>query len=158
MAGGTVAPGFKWYEDLTVGDRWSTGAIQVTEAHVVGFAGLVGDFFELHMDDGFAQEIGFPGRVAHGLLGLGMIDGLKNRCDVHVRAVATLGWDWQFRAPILVGDRIHAEVEIVEMRETRRPDRAILVQAVRALKQDGTVVQEGRHTLMVRRRPGADAA
>ena len=76
----------------------------------------------------------------------------------HVRAVATLGWDWQFRAPILVGDRIHAEVEVVERRETRRPDRAILVQAVRALKQDGTVVQEGRHTLMVRRRPGGDAA
>ena len=124
MAGGTVAPGFKWYEDLNVGDRWSTGAIQVTEAHV----------------------------------GLGMIDGLKNRAEVHVRAVATLGWDWQFRAPILVGDRIHAEVEVVEKRETRRADRAILIQGVRALKEDGTVVQEGRHTLMVRRRPESESA
>lgn len=157
MAGSEVTPGFKWYEDLCVGDRWSTGAIQVTEAHVVGFAGLIGDFFELHMDDGFAREQGFPGRVAHGLLGLGMIDGLKNRCEVHVRAVATLAWDWQFRAPILLGDRLHAEVEVAEKRETRRPDRGILIEAVRALKDDGTVVQEGRHTLMVRRRPAGDA-
>jgi len=51
----------------------------VTESHIVQFAGLSGDLFDLHMDDEFARSLGFSGRVAHGLLGLILMDGLKNR-------------------------------------------------------------------------------
>jgi acyl dehydratase len=143
----------KWYEEVAPGERFSTGAIVVTESHVMGFAGLTGDFFDLHVDDQFAREAGFPGRVAHGLLGLAIVDGLKNRAETRFRAVASLAWNWKFTRPILIGDRIHAEIEVQSKRETKRADRGILVLAFKVKNQNGEVVQEGTNDLMVLRKP-----
>ena len=143
----------KWYEDVEPGERFATGGIVVTESHVMGFAGLTGDFFDLHVDDEFARRLGFPGRVAHGILGLAIVDGLKNRAETRFRAVASLGWNWKFTRPILIGDRIHAEIEVQSKRETRRADRGILVLAFKVKNQKHEVVQEGTNDLMVLRRP-----
>ena len=143
----------KWYEEVEVGERFATGGIVVTEAHVMGFAGLTGDFFDLHVDDEFARSLGYPRRVAHGILGLAIVDGLKNRADTRFQAVASLGWNWKFSRPIFIGDRIHAEIEVQAKRETRRSDRGILTLAFRVKNQAGEVVQEGTNELMVRRKP-----
>ena len=86
-----------FYEDAPVGLAFDTEGIVVTESHVVQFAGLSGDFFALHMDDEFARSMGFQGRVAHGLLGLILLDGLKNRAAQRFQAVASLSWQWNFR-------------------------------------------------------------
>lgn len=142
----------KWYEDVAVGESFATGGIVVTETHVMNFAGLTGDFFDLHVDDEFARRLGFPGRVAHGILGLAMVDGLKNRAETRFRAVASLGWNWKFGKPILIGDRIHAEIKVAAKRETRRADRGILTLAFEVLNQRGEVVQEGTNDLMVLRK------
>jgi acyl dehydratase len=142
----------KWYEEVAVGERFATGGIVVTEAHVMSFAGLTGDFFDLHVDDEFARKLGFPGRVAHGLLGLAIVDGLKNRAETRFRAVASLGWNWKFAKPILIGDRIHAEIEVSGKRDTKRPDRGILVLSFKVKNQKGEVVQEGSNDLMVMRK------
>jgi acyl dehydratase len=91
--------------------------------------------------------------VAHGILGLALTDGLKNRADYRFRAVAALGWNWKFTAPILAGDRIQAEVAVQAKRETKRPDRGILTLAFKVKNQRGEVVQEGTNELMVLRRP-----
>ena len=151
-----MEPGIYWYEDLAVGASYRTPGIMITEAHVVGFAGLTGDFFPLHMDDRFARDLGFKGRVAHGLLGLSMADGLKNRSHVIVQSVATLGWTWGFVAPIFAGDRIEVEVTVGDKRETKKPGRGIVFLDCKVLNQDGAVVQEGQHQLMVRMRPGGE--
>jgi acyl dehydratase len=88
-AGGRTLPaGEYWYEDLMPGDHYATAGVTVTEAHVVGFAGLVGDLFDVHMDEEFARAQGFPGRIAHGLLGLSMADGLKTRCPVRLMGLS----------------------------------------------------------------------
>ena len=81
----SLPAGKYFHDDLAVGDFFRTGRITVTEAHIVAFAGLSGDFFDVHMDDDFAREQGFPGRIAHGLLGLCLGDGLKNRAEVQLR-------------------------------------------------------------------------
>jgi acyl dehydratase len=147
-------PGLNWFEDVAVGDRFATGGIVVTESLIQAFAGLSGDFFDLHVDDEFARSLGFPGRVAHGILGLALTDGLKNRADVRFRAVASLGWNWRFTGPILVNDRIHAEVAVAAKRETKRPDRGIVTLDFAVKNQKGEVVQQGTNELMVLRRPG----
>jgi acyl dehydratase len=149
-----VNPGLNWYEDCAVGDRFTTGGIVVSESLIQGFAGISGDFFDLHVDDEFARSLGFQGRVAHGLLGLALTDGLKNRAEHRFRAVASLEWRWKFTAPILVGDRIQAEVAVQAKRETKRPDRGILTLEFQVKNQRGEVVQEGTNELMVLRRPG----
>lgn len=146
-------PGLNWYEDVAVGDRFATGGIVVTESLIQAFAGLSGDFFDLHVDDEFARGLGFPGRVAHGILGLALTDGLKNRAEMRFRAVASLGWNWKFSGPILVGDRIRAEIEVAAKRETKRADRGIVTLGFAVKNQKDEVVQQGTNELMVLRRP-----
>jgi len=151
-----LGAGHYFQEDLQPGDWVTTGRIVVTEAHIVAFAGLSGDFFDVHMDDAFAQELGFPGRIAHGILGLALIDGLKNRTPVRLEAIASLGWDWSFTAPILVGDRIGAEIRVAESRPTRAGDRGLVTLWIDATNQDGKTVQQGVNRLLVRRRESPD--
>ena len=146
-------PGLNWYEDVAVGDRFATGGIVVTEALVQAFAGLSGDFFDLHVDDEFARGLGFERRVAHGILGLALTDGLKNRAEYRFRAVASLGWNWKFTGPILIDDRIHAEVTVLARRETKRADRGIVTLGFKVFTHKGDVVQEGTNELMMLRKP-----
>ena len=153
--GRDLPAGLYAYDDVEPGDRFRTGGIVVTESHVVGFAGLTGDFFDLHMDDVFARELGFERRVAHGILGLALVDGLKNRAPVRFASVASLEWSWAFKAPVLIGDRIAAEIAIVAKRPTRRPDRGILSLGFTVRNQTGLVVQEGSNQLMVLTRAAA---
>lgn len=135
--------------DLPVGLSFDTGGIVVSESHIVGFAGISGDFFDLHMDDAYAREQGFSGRVAHGLLGLALVDGLKNRAEVRIAAIATVEWQYRFLAPVYVGDRIFARVTVLETRPTKDGRRGVVRLGFDVLKQDGTMVQQGVNTLLV---------
>lgn len=147
-----LAAGKYFYDDLTVGAFFETGRITVTESHIVAFAGMSGDFFDVHMDDRFAREQGFPGRIAHGLLGLCLVDGLKNRAEAQLQAVASLGWNnWSFKAPIFAGDSIEAVISVSEMRLTSSGDRGIVQLAFDVKNQDGVTVQAGRNALLMRR-------
>jgi 3-hydroxybutyryl-CoA dehydratase len=139
------------FDEIEPGLVFETGGITVTEGHILAFAGLSGDFFDIHMDDDFARELGYPGRVAHGLLGLALCDGLKNRAETRFAAVVSLGWRWRFAGPVLIGDRISARVEVLGKRETRRPDRGIVTLGFALRNQRGETVQEGENDLMVRR-------
>jgi acyl dehydratase len=153
-----LEPGEYWFEDLMLGDHYDTGHIVVTEAHIVGFAGLSGDFFDLHMDDEFARAHGFPARVAHGLLGLAMADGLKNRSSVRIMVIAALGWNWNFRGPILAGDRIGVAVMVKAKRLTSKGDRGVLTLGFTVRNQRDEIVQEGETTLMTPRKPATTAS
>lgn len=137
------------FDAVEVGDYYRTAGVTVTESHVVGFAGISGDLFDVHMDDEFARAAGFPGRIAHGLLGLAMADGLKTRCSVRLLGIATLGWNWSFKAPLLIGDRIQAELKVVAKRLTRRADRGIVTLAMKVVNQRQEIVQEGETQLLM---------
>ncbi|MEO1089573.1 MAG: MaoC/PaaZ C-terminal domain-containing protein [Pseudomonadota bacterium] len=151
-AGRPLAPGLYHHDDLRVGDHFATDGIKVTEAHVVGFAGLGGDFFSLHMDDDAARGLGFPARVVHGLLVLSLVDALKNRAEVRIAAVASLHWDWAFQEPVFIGDRIAARLTVAASRTTGNPERGIVELAFEVTNQLGEVVQAGTNRLMTRRR------
>lgn len=147
-----MAAGKYFYEHLRVGDCFATGRITVTEAHIVAFAGITGDFFDVHMDEQFAREQGFPGRIAHGLLGLCLVDGLKNRSQVQLQAVASLGWsDWSFKAPIVAGDTIEAVITVADMRLTSSGNRGVVSLTFDVRNQNGVGIQSGRNALLMRR-------
>ncbi|MGC4051991.1 MAG: MaoC family dehydratase [Paludibaculum sp.] len=141
-----------FYEDAEVGLTFDTGGLLVTDSHIVQFAGLSGDFFDLHMDDEFARSLGFPGRVAHGLLGLILVDGLKNRAEQRFAAVASLSWQWNFRKPLYPSDRITGRLTVADKRLTKRGDRGILTLKVEVRNAAGEVLQDGTNLLMVRTR------
>jgi 3-hydroxybutyryl-CoA dehydratase len=145
-----LKPGLYGLDDIEVGDYFLTAGVTVTETHVVNFAGVSGDHYDIHVDDVAAQEAGFPGRIAHGLLGLSLADGLKTRCPVLLKGLATLGWNWSFRAPLMIGDRIHVDIEVLAKRLTKkRPDRGIVTMRLSVLNQRGEVVQEGETQMMM---------
>jgi 3-hydroxybutyryl-CoA dehydratase len=147
--GRLLKPGMYDLNDIEAGDRFVTSGMTVTEAHVVNYAGVSGDMYDLHLDDVAAQQAGFPGRIAHGLLGLALADGLKTRSAVRFSALATLSWNWAFRAPLMIGDRIHVEIEVAAKRVTKRVDRGIATLKLKVLNQTGEIVQDGETLLLM---------
>lgn len=140
------------YSDLSLGDVVQTAQILITAELIDSFAEMTGDKFEIHMSDDAAKQHGFPGRVAHGLLVLSLVDGLKNQTDAQFDAIASLGWDWKFLRPVFTGDQIAASITVSEMRETRKQDRGILTLEFDVTNQHGETVQFGVNRLMVYRR------
>lgn len=145
-----LGPGQYDYHEVDVGDHYETAGIKITEAQIAAFAGLSGDFFDIHVDDEAAREAGFPCRIGHGLLGLALADGLKVRAKVQFGSIATLKWDWSFKAPLIMGDRISARITVAGKRLTRNPERGILTLHMSVVNQDGSVIQEGETLLMCR--------
>lgn len=144
-----------YFEEFTVGDEFVTPGRTITESDVVAFAGLSGDYNSIHTDETYAAENSvFGKRVAHGLLGLSIVEGLKLRTGIcEDTALASLEWSWRFTKPIFIGDTIHALIRITETRATSKPDRGIVREHVALLNQSGEVVSEGDHVMMMKRKP-----
>jgi acyl dehydratase len=145
------------YEDLFEGMRFRSPGRTITDADLVGFAGLTGDYSELHTSDVYAEASQFGRKVAHGMLGLAYAHGLMwpRTGELRETAVAFLGInDWKFVGPIFVGDTIFVDYELAELRDSRsRPEQAIAIFDVRVVKQDHSVVQQGRKALLVSKVP-----
>lgn len=149
-----MLPG-KFYEEIQIGDERLTPRVTVTEGHVLAYAGVAGDFSPIHMDEVYAQSTVFGGRIAHGLMGLSLTDGMKVQSGFFHDGIA-LGWSWNFRKPIRIGDTLQVKFRIADMRIPKsRDDMGILIIAIELLNQQGEVVQEGEHRLMVPRKPEA---
>jgi acyl dehydratase len=142
-----------YFEDFEIGTEYVTRSRTITEADVVNFAGLSGDFNPLHIDEEFSKKTVFGTRIAHGLLVLSIASGLINQLGLGAGTViAFLGLTWNFKAAIRFGDTITVHQRLAEKRETSKPDRGILRMAISVLNQNGELVQEGEHVLMVKRR------
>jgi len=145
------------YDDLHVGLAFRSPGRTITDADLVGFAGLTGDFSELHTSDVYAQSSQFGRRVAHGMLGLAYAHGLMwaRTGDLRETAVAFLGIsDWKFVGPIFVGDTIFVNYRLAELRDSiSRPTQAIATFEVEVVDQDERVVQKGRKALLVSKVP-----
>lgn len=142
-----------YFDDYDEGDVFTTVGRTVTEADVTNFAGVSGDFNQLHTDEMFASETGFENRIAHGLLVLSMVTGLKQRLGVFEGTViAFMNLTWNFKKPVFLGDTIQARISIDKKKTTSKPDRGVVVQKVEVSNQRGEIVQDGEHILMMKRR------
>lgn len=130
------------FDDLAVGDQWTSLGRTVTETDIVNFAGMTGDFDPLHVDHEFARQTPFGKPIAHGLLGLSLVAGLASQCP-SVRTIAFLKIeDWEFLKPIYIGDTVHAETEVVAKNANGRRTGYVTWQR-RLVNQSGEVVQSG---------------
>lgn len=143
----------RYWEDIEVGEVWSTPSRTITETDVVMFAAITGDFMGFHTDEEFAKQTIYGGRIAHGLLGLAYMQGLGTWVHTGIASMGSLGWTIDFRAPIRMGDTITAQFRVASKRETRKPDRGILFVECKLYNQRGELSQEGEHRRMVKRRP-----
>ncbi len=149
MTGRLLPAGTYGFADVSAGDRAETGAEEVTAAAIEAFACLTGDRFEIHMSRDGAVRHGFADQVAHGLLVLSLVDGLKNGSSAQFRARASLGWEVSFVRPVLAGDTIRAQITVREKRTTRRPEQGILRLRIEARNQREEAVLRAENLLMV---------
>lgn len=143
-----------YFEEVEVGTKFTTDSRTVTDEDIMTFARLTGDHHPLHTDEAYAKRF-FPGRIAHGLLNLSLSSGLKvNQAKFRDSLVAFLGMESvRFLKPVLIGDAIHVETEVVEKRETSKPDRGVITTRSLTKNQRGEVVLEEISKLLVQRRP-----
>lgn len=145
------------YDDLYVGLSFRSPGRTITDADLVGFAGLTGDFSELHTSDVYAQASQFGRRVAHGMLGLAYAHGLMwaRTGELRPTVIAFLGiTDWRFVAPIFLGDTLFVNYVIAEIRDSKsKPTQAIVTFDVELVDQDGRLLQKGRKTILVSKTP-----
>ncbi len=142
-----------------VGQRFRTPGRTITEADMVAYSALTGDYNPVHTDEAFAAATGFGTRVVHGPFGVGLAFGLASRLDlIDGTVVALLGVTWDFRAPMRPGDTVHALVSVLETRPTRNPDHGVLALGFELRNQLDVVVQEGSARLLMRctAHPAAD--
>jgi acyl dehydratase len=146
------------WDDAREGDECVSPTFTVTEAHINTFADLTGDHTPVHVDEEYARTTPFGTRVAHGLLGLAIADGLKTQSDYRFLPGMSLGWTWDFVGPIKIGDTLHVKFRVAGMRASKsRPEWGIVVLPSELINQRGEVVQKGEHRLMIPRRPSAAA-
>jgi acyl dehydratase len=153
MTGPAAGEQRQFFEDIEVGQEYVSPGRTVTEADIVAFAGLSGDYNVLHTDAEFMRTSIFGERIAHGLLGLAIQSGLGTRAMPRPFAtIAFLGLRWRFKGPIKIGDTIKVRIRVTDKRETSKPDRGIVVLQRTVTNQRGEVVQEGDTDVMVERR------
>ena len=142
----------RYFDEIQVGEEYVSPGRTVTEADIVIFAGLSGDYNVLHTDSEFMKSSIFGERIAHGLLGLAIQSGLLSRGMRPFATLAFMGLRWKFKGPIKIGDTITVRAKVLEKRETSKPDRGIITLQRQVLNQKGEVVQEGETDVMVARR------
>jgi acyl dehydratase len=143
-----------YFEDVEIGFRFETPNRTVTEADLVAFAGVSGDFNPLHTDAVFAAGTMYGERIAHGALVLSLATGLRQRVGLFDGTLMGLLEirSWRFIAPVRIGDTIRVVNEVTELRPTSKPDRGLMVQRVEILNQDDAVVVTGELVTLLRRR------
>ena len=144
-------------EDFDVGMTFETPRRTVTEADVVAFAGVSGDFNPLHTDEEFAKSGPFGRRIGHGVLTLAVLTGLWDRLGFLTGSVeAFYGIDkLRFTRPVFFGDSLRATVRVVDKKE--RETNGMIVFSNEVVNQRGETVLVCDTKVVVRRKPAGGA-
>ena len=144
-----------YWEEWEIGAEFESPARTVTEADIVMFAGLSGDYNPLHVNEEYCKTTIFGTRIAHGPLVYAITAGLLFQLHLYDDTlIAFLGFEnLKFTGPVKAGDTIHAKVKVLEKRETSRPDRGVMKRELRVFNQRGEVVQEAIQNFLLKRKP-----
>ena len=145
-----------FFEDLEVGMRFESAGRTVTEADIVAFAGLSGDYNQLHIDAEFAAKTTHGGRIAHGMLVLAIVSGLSTRVPLMLglgeQIIGLLNLECRFKAATKIGDTLRVILTITELRATSKGDSGVMVLSRNAINQKGEVVMESIWKLLIKTR------
>jgi acyl dehydratase len=141
-----------YFEEFQPGDEVTSAGRTITEADVVNFAALSGDWNLIHTDAEYSKEHMFGQRVAHGLLILSIATGLAVRLGflegttLAFRSIS----DWQMRRPVLIGDTIHLHLAVEETKPMPRLGGGLVTFRIEVINQKDEVVQKGTWEMLVK--------
>jgi acyl dehydratase len=146
------------FEEFEPGEAFETAGRTITEADVVMFAGLSGDYTELHTNEEFARGTQFGRRIAHGALVFSVSIGLTTRTNLLDGTIVAFSRvdNLRFTRPVFIGDTIHVSKRLLAA-EVKTPDTGMLAFDTRVVNQHGQTVLAFVDRLLVRRRAAAVA-
>ena len=144
-----------YFEEFEVGQKIVTQSRTVTEHDIVAFAGLSGDFNQIHTDAEYARGTPFGQRVAHGLLGFSIAMGLAVQTGIMEGTILAFReiLDWKFSKPIFIGDTIHTEIEVLETKALPRLGGGSVLIKAEIKNQQGETTQSGTWNALMLSRP-----
>ncbi len=144
-----------YFEDFQIGQQIVTAGRTITEADIMAFAGLSGDFNQLHTDAEFAKHTPFGQRIAHGLLvtaiasGLAAQTGILEGTTIAFREIS----EWKFSKPVFIGDTVHVVLEVVGLKPARRLGGGVVDIKVDVRNQRDETVMRGVWAVIMASRP-----
>ena len=146
-----------FWEEWDIGAEFQTASRTITEADIVNFSGISGDYNPLHIDDEVCKQTQFGTRIAHGPLVYSIAAGLLFQLHLYDDTlIAFLGFDsLKFTLPVKIGDTVRVRVEVLEKRETSKPDRGVMKRLLQVLNQRDEVVQEGVQAFLLKKKSAA---
>jgi 3-hydroxybutyryl-CoA dehydratase len=140
-----------YFEEFEVGRNIVTSGRTITESDIVAFAGLSGDYNQIHTDAEFSKKTPYGQRVAHGLLGLSIASGLAMRTGVLEGTVLAFREinEWKFIKPVFIGDSVHVEMKVKETKALPRIGAGSILIVVELQNQDNETVMKGEWTVLV---------
>ena len=143
----------KYFEETDVGEKHTSSGRTITEADIVLFAGLSGDYSPPHTDYEFCKTTPFKKKIAHGLLTTSVSSGLFTRTGVFQgTGLAHMGTTIKYTAPVYIGDTLHIEFTVGE-KEEMDAARGWLLINMETVNQDGKVVAKENMKMMIARKP-----
>ena len=144
-----------YFEEFSVGQKFNTVGRTVSEGDIFNFAGLTGDFNQIHTDAAFAATTQFGQRIAHGLLGLSLATGLVMRTGLLEGTVLAFReiTEWKFVKPFYIGDTIYAELTVTETKALPRIGGGALISSIAVKNQNDDICQRGSLNLLVLSKP-----
>ncbi len=143
-----------YFEESAVGDVMVSQGRTITEADIVNFGNIIGDFNPLHFDAEFMKDSMFGQRIAHGMLTLSFATGLGNLMGVNLGTVlAFKGLNIEFKRPVFIGDTIRLKTTITDKRESSKQPGGWVTQKVEILNQRDEVVQTGEWSALIAYKP-----
>ncbi|MFW5940568.1 MAG: MaoC/PaaZ C-terminal domain-containing protein [Chloroflexota bacterium] len=150
MADTGYQPRGRYFEEFEVGQTIVTAGRTITEGDIVRFAGLSGDFNQIHTDASYAEAGMFGERIAHGLLVLSIASGLAVQTGmIEGTVLAFRELEWKFSRPVMIGDTVHAVIEVVETKALARLGGGNVTMKVSVLNQRDEVVHRGTWIMLV---------
>ncbi|WP_416139215.1 MaoC/PaaZ C-terminal domain-containing protein [Halomonas sp. HK25] len=148
-------PRGRYFEDFVVGEELVSPARTVTQTDIVNFACLSGDFNEVHTNFEYCKDTKFGEPIAHGPLVYSIMGGLQYASGINDGTlIALLQIDeWRMIDAVKHGDTIRLHSEVLDKKETSKPDKGVITFRRKCIKQNGTVAQEMIAKLLYRRRP-----
>jgi 3-hydroxybutyryl-CoA dehydratase len=148
-----------YFEEFQLGQQIYTPARTVTESDITTFAGLSGDYNQIHTNAELAKTTPYGQRIAHGLLVLSVASGLAMRSgflEGTVMAFREIN-EWKFIKPVFIGDTVHVEITILETKALPRIGGGAIVLSLVVNNQKDETVMKGRWTALVASRPSKPA-
>jgi acyl dehydratase len=144
-----------YFEEFEVGQRFYSAGRTITESDIVSFAGLSGDYNQIHTDAQFAESTPYGQRIAHGLLVTSVASGLiaqSGLIEGTVLAFREIS-NWKFAKPTYIGDTVHVEVDVKGTKALRRLGGGAVEIAISVKNQKDEIVMKGLWVVLILSRP-----